>query len=294
VFAHEVRLDRAGHIANKGAEMVGRSTARNVSAAVFLGLISSAAADPSIARAQTTITLGGGASEHGTTLTLTQRLDRRVPRDLVQVELRIDLLGADPKQLQTQIAALLDSATKKAKAIPTITVETGAYTVLRQTDARAPRSVPSAMVMSNNGSVVPMTVSSAGDWHAVQLLSLTTSDVATLAPLVSDLENDGLQLSDMRVSLSSEAMRRVQDELETDAVAALRKEAERLATAMDMKIERFVNFNVNASPPENQSAPRPAINFNQQAAQTVVLPSSDFDVWVSVSANVQLAPKANP
>jgi hypothetical protein len=97
--------------------------------------------------------------------------------------------------------------------------------------------------------------------------------------VLSDLENDRLQLSDMRVSLTLEAMRSVQSELAPQAIAALRAQAE----------------SVTNSPPENQMSPRPAINFNQRATQTVIMPSGDdFDVWVKVSANVQLAPKAMP
>ena len=38
--------------------------------------------------------------------------------------------------------------------------------------------------------------------------------------VLSDLENDGLQLSDMRVSLTLEAMRSVQSELAPQAIAA--------------------------------------------------------------------------
>jgi hypothetical protein len=45
--------------------------------------------------------------------------------------------------------------------------------------------------------MVTMMLSTAGDWHAVQLLSLTATDFAAIAPLVSDLESDGLQLSGM-------------------------------------------------------------------------------------------------
>jgi uncharacterized protein YggE len=108
--------------------------------------------------------------------------------------------------------------------------------------------------------------------------------------VLSDLENDGLQLSDMRVSLTPEAMRSVQSELAPQAIAALRAQAEKLATAMDMKIERFANLSVT-----NQMPPRPTIDCNQQATQTVIMPSGDdFDVWVKVSANVPLAPKATP
>jgi uncharacterized protein YggE len=112
--------------------------------------------------------------------------------------------------------------------------------------------------------------------------------------VLSDLENDGLQLSDMRVSLTPEAMRSVQSELAPQAIAALRAQAEKLATAMDMKIERFANLSVTNSQPENQMPPRPTIDFNQQATQTVIMPSGDFDIWVNVSANVQLSPKATP
>jgi predicted secreted protein len=225
---------------------------------------------------------------------LNERVDRRVPRDQVQIDLRIDMLGADPKQLQTQVRSLVDSAIQKAKAIPQIAIETGAYTAMRQTDPRAPRAVPGAMIMSGNGSAVPMTLSTAGDWHAIQLLSLTTTDFVAAAPLVGDLENDGLQLSDMHVSLTPEALRAVQGELAPQAIAVLRAQADKLAAAMDMKIERFVNVSVNNSQPENQQSPRPTINFNQQPNQTVIMPSGDFDVWVTASANVLLAPRATP
>jgi predicted secreted protein len=269
--------------------MVSSRVNRLLSAALFLAVMGATSA-----QAQTTITVGGaGGSEHGTTLMLTQRIDRNVPRDQVQIELRIDMLGADPKQLQTQVQALLASSIQKAKAIPKIAIETGAYTVLRQADPRAPRSVPGAMMVSGNSSSVPITLSTAGDWHAIQLLSLTTNDFAAAAPLVSDLENDGLQLTDMRVALTPEAMRDVQNELAPQAIAGLRAQAEKLATAMDMKIDRFASINVTDSQAENQPQPHPAINFNQPA-QTVIMPSGDLDVWVNASATVQLVPKPTP
>jgi predicted secreted protein len=254
-----------------------------LSAALFLGFVGAASA-----QAQTTISVSAtGSNDHGTTLMLNQRVDRLVPRDQVQIELRIDMLGADPKQLQIQVKTLLDGAVQKAKAVPQIAIETGAYTALRQADPRTPR----AMMMQGNGNAVPMTLSSAGDWRAIQLLSLTTNDFTALAPLVSELENDGLQLSDMRVSLTPDAMHMVQAELAPQAIAALRAQADKLASAMDMKVERFVNISVTNSAPENQMPPRPTINFNQQPNQTVMMSSGDFDVSVSVSANILLAPK---
>jgi predicted secreted protein len=275
--------------------MVSGRVGRVLSAALFLGFIGGFIGAAN-AQAQTTISVSStaGANDHNTTLMLNQRVDRRVQRDQVQIDLRIDMLGTDPKQLQTQVKTLLDGAIQKAKAVPQIAIQSGAYTALRQTDPRAPRAVPGAMMMSGNGNAVPMTLSTAGDWHAVQLLSLTATDFAAIAPLVSDLENDGLQLSDMRMSLTPEALRTVQSELAPQAIAALRTQAEKLATAMDMKIERFVNVSVTNSQPENQQLPRPTINFNQQPNQTMIMPSGDFDVWVTVSANVLLAPKAAP
>jgi predicted secreted protein len=271
--------------------MVSDRVGRVIAAAVFLGFSAAAGA-----QAQTTISVSStaGANDHNTTLMLNQRADRRVPRDQVQVELRIDMLGADPKQLQTQVKTLLDGAVQKAKAIPQIAIEAGAYTALRQTDPRAPRTMPGAMMMNGSGAAVPMTLSTAGDWHAVQLLSLTTADFGALAPLVSDLESDGLQLSDMRVTLTPGALRNVQSELAPQAIAALREQADKLAAAMDMRVERFVTINVTNSQPENQMPPRNAINFNQQPNQTVIMPAADIDVSVTASANVLLAPKATP
>ena len=93
--------------------MVPSRVNRLLSAALFLGII-----DAASAQAETTITLGGGGNEHGTTLMLNQRIDRNVPRDQVQIELRIDMLGADPEQLQTQVQTLLASSIQKAKVIP--------------------------------------------------------------------------------------------------------------------------------------------------------------------------------
>jgi predicted secreted protein len=264
---------------------------RVLAAALFLGLIAGGSA-----QAQTTISVSAasGANDHYTTLMLNQRVDRRISRDQVQIELRIDMLGADAKQLQAQVKTLLDNAIQKAKAIPAATIETGAYTALRQIDPRAPRAVPGAMTMSGNGNSVPMTLSTAGDWHAVQLLSLTATDFAAIAPLVSDLGNDGLQISDMHMSLTPEKLRNAQTELAPQAIAALRAQATQLATAMDMRIDRFVNISVTNSQPENQQQPRNTINFNQQPNQTMIMPSGDFDVWVTVSANVLLAPKPTP
>jgi predicted secreted protein len=230
--------------------------------------------------------------QHGTALHLSQRAEQLVPRDLGQVDLRIEIAGNDPKQLQSEVTKQLDAALARAKKFKDVSVETGVYTVVRQVLAVNPRTLQSVMG-APNGTNMSMVVQNNAGWRATQLVSIVSHDFSAIASLASDLQTDGMQLTEMKFSVRPETMKAIQTELASQALVALRAQAAKLASDLGMRVERIANIDVANSPPENPPLQRPFLNPAQRNFATIV-PSGEATVWVMVSANVLLTQKEGP
>ena len=64
-----------------------------------------------------------------TVLHLSQTAERKVVRDLLRVELRVEQTGADPLALQSAINRRMAAALDRAHQVQGVAVETGAYAV---------------------------------------------------------------------------------------------------------------------------------------------------------------------
>src|SRR5271166_3732182 len=96
----------------------------------------------------------------GTVLHLTQTAERKVVRDLLRVELRVEETGADPLALQAAVNRREAAALDRARQVQGVEVETGGYAV----DEERPQNGPSR-------------------WRASQSLILTSKAVDALLKL---------------------------------------------------------------------------------------------------------------
>ena len=74
-----------------------------------------------------------------TVLHLSQTAERRVMRDLLRVELRVEETGSDPLALQAAVNRRMAAALQRARQVQGVEVETGNYEVNEEQPQNAPR-----------------------------------------------------------------------------------------------------------------------------------------------------------
>lgn len=260
------------------------SRALLVSAALLL--LSTAAS-----RADFTIVSPSDSDPHATNLHLSYRAERLVPRDLAHIELRFEVTGTDPTAITAELNRRVTAAAQHASKLQGATVTVGAFAVVRQTPASFPGAVPGIALQPGAYGTASVLVAT-GEWKAAQLLTLSGSDMRGLVSLVTQLQQDGAVISDMRFDLAPETLATVRKELTSEGLAKLRAEAQQVAGTMGMQIERYRNLDVMPTEAmQTRFVPyQPAIataGFN-------VLQAGELNVSVIVNANVSLTPKVSP
>lgn len=261
-------------------------------AALLLALPLLAATATVAPASEFTIVTQGGDSEHSTNLHVVGHAERLVPRDLARVELRIEITGGDPKALETELNQRVAAALDRAKKLPGLKIETGAFAILHQVPPAYPRAIQS-MPMQPTGDGNAALLATAGEWKASQLLSLASQDLRGLVGLLTDLQKDGAVVSEMRFEVAPDTLAAVRKELTAEAIANLRAAAEQTAGAMGMRIERYRSLDIATPNLEmaqmRQPFPQPGVN-----AGNIVLQASDVTVGMTANANVSLAPSTTP
>ena len=107
--------------------------------------------------------------QQATVLHLSQTAERKVVRDVLRVELRIEETGADPLALQAAINRRMAAALDRAHQVQGVEVETGAYAV----NEEQPQNGPSR-------------------WRASQSVILTGKAEDAVLKLAGSLQSDGL------------------------------------------------------------------------------------------------------
>jgi predicted secreted protein len=174
------------------------------------------------------------------TLHLSETAQRDVPRDLLRATLAAEATDPDAGKVQSDINQRMSAAMTRIKQIAGVTVETGGYSVYRETpDKQPPR------------------------WHGSQTVSLTSKDFAALLGLAGALQQQGLVIQSLSPDISREARQSVEDALTDEALTRLKQRADRIATTAGVKLQgiRMLTVgNVNAPPPIIQPMMRMAVS----------------------------------
>jgi predicted secreted protein len=198
------------------------------------------------------------------TLHLSETAQRDVPRDLLRATLAAEATDPDAGKVQADINQRMSAATARIKQIASVTLETGGYSVYRETpDKQPPR------------------------WHGSQSVNLTSKDFAALLSLIGTLQQQGLVVQSLAPDISRVARQSVEDALTDEALTRLKQRADRVAATAGVKLQgiRMLTVgNVNAPPPIIQPMLRMAA-----AAPASAPVSEPGNATVSVTATAEFS-----
>lgn len=163
-----------------------------------------------------------------TEVQLSQQAERLEPRNRIAVKLNVESRGNNARQIQLDINKRMTAAVTRVQGVPTITLETGSYSVTRPYNSQNEKETDR--------------------WRGAQSLSMTSDDFDVVLKMAGELQADGLVMSDMRFFVAPETLKATQDELTTVALRLLRDRTNHVANDLGLKIERYKSINIgNAS-----------------------------------------------
>jgi len=200
------------------------------------------------------------------TLQLSETAQRDVARDLLHATLAAEATDPDAGKVQSAINQRMSTATARIKQVAGVTLETGGYSVYRETpDKQPPR------------------------WHGSQTVNLTSKDFAALLNLVGTLQQQGLVIQSLAPDISRDARQSVEDALTDEALTRLKQRADRIAATAGVKLQGIRTLtvgNVNAPPP----IIRPLMRMSAAEALPAPPPVAEpGNATVSVTATAEFA-----
>lgn len=210
------------------------------------------------------------AAQAPTTLVLGERATREVEQDTLVAVLSARHRSPDAREAQRVVNETMTAAIEQARAVDGIELSTGGYRVYQEYDREGrPRA-----------------------WVAEQDLRLKSEEAARLLELAGILQDAGLILGGLSYELSAEARRALEDELTLEAIERLRARSERIADAMQMRVELIETLRVGgvAEPPPVRPMLEARMADVASMPPPVALPGTEM-VEVAIEADVALVPQ---
>jgi len=168
-----------------------------------------------------------------TDILLVQQAALVVPRDRVVATLRVMARGPNARQIQIDINHRMMAALAKVKNAPSVTAETGSYSVNHPYTTQGESS----------------------EWRGEQVLTLSSGDFDAVLALAGVLQNDGLVMGEMRFFVSPDSLKAVQDELTATALKELQDRARNVAGDLTLKVQRYKTITIGNATEELGEAP---------------------------------------
>ena len=204
-----------------------------------------------------------GAEPQTTVLHLSQTAERNVLRDLLRIDLRVEEAGADPLAIQSAINRRMAAALDRAHQVQGVQVETGSYNVGEE----RPQSGPSR-------------------WRGSQSLVLRSRAADPALKLAGTLQTDGLLMSSMAYEASPETVRGAEEDLTSEALAALDRRAASIADRMHLAVLRYRDLRLGNAETEG-GRPVPRFATAAMAAPPVAEPG-EATIRVTIEAELLL------
>ena len=199
--------------------------------------------------------------QQATVLHLSQTAERKVVRDFLRIELRVEETGADPVALQSAINRRMVSALDRARQAQGVAVETGTYTV----NEEEPKNGPPR-------------------WRASQSLILTGKAADAVLKLGGTLQSAGLLMSSLGYEVSPETVRGAEEDLTAEALAGLDQRAASIADRMHLSVLRYRDLRIGNA--ETSAGPMP--RFAAMAMAAPVAEPGEAKIRLTVSAELLL------
>jgi predicted secreted protein len=201
-----------------------------------------------------------------TVLHLSQSAERRVMRDVLRIELRVEETGADARSVQAAINRRMAAALDRARQVQGIRVETGSYNVGEERPQNGPAR-----------------------WRGSQSIILTGKDADSALKLAGALQSDGLSTTSLGYEVSPETVRGAEEDLTADALGALDHRAASIAGLMHLAILRYRDLHVGNA----ETGDRPMPRFTTMAAAAPVAEPGETVIRVTVEGDLLLVPPSS-
>ena len=174
-----------------------------------------------------------------TIIHLTERAERLMARDRLRAGLAVEVTGPVAQQVQAEINRRMEAALAKAKSVSTVKAETGGYSVYPERNQGKPTL-----------------------WHGQQTLNLVSDAPADLLALMGDLQQQGLATQGLTFEVAEQTLRKAEDGLTAEALAALHQRADKVAGDLGMAVQQIRDVTVGnaeggARPPSPPTPWRP-------------------------------------
>jgi predicted secreted protein len=208
---------------------------------------------------------GAQSAQHPpTVLHLTQTAERKIVRDLLRVELRVEETGPDAQGVQTAINRRMAAALARARQAQGVEVETGAYSVGEDEPQHQPAR-----------------------WRGSQSLILTGKVADTMLTLAGALQSDGLVMSSLAYEVSPETLRGAEEDLTNEALAGLGLRAASIAERLHLAVLGYQELRVGNAETGGQPMPRFAAAMAKAAP---VAAPGDATIRLTITAAILLGP----
>ena len=209
-----------------------------------------------------------------TVLHLRQVAQRAVTRDRLMIDLRAEVTGADPRQVQAEVNRRMAAALAKAKSVPAVTAASSGYDTYPVT--------PEAVA----GKPKPRE-----EWRAIQNLALSSADFSAVLDLAGTLQGDGLLISSMRFGVSDRTLDMEEDALTVEALRRLEARAGRIAATLSLKVAAIRDITVGNAQGEGSGPPLAMMAARAGGAMPKpAAAAGKSTVSVAVEADILLAP----
>lgn len=201
-----------------------------------------------------------------TVLHLQQTAEKKLTRDILHVELRVEKTGADAQTVQAAINQVMAKALDQAHQAQGIEIETGSYSVFH--------------------------VETPSEWRGTQSLYLSGRDSAAVLKLAAALQGQGLVMSTMGYETSRRVLSGAEDALTTEALSALDQRAAAIAQQMHLSVLGYRDVKIGNAQTQGQPVPR----FAAMAAGAAPMPTpvatpGEATVSVTINADILLGQK---
>jgi predicted secreted protein len=192
-----------------------------------------------------------------------------IQNDRMQATLRSEAEHANPATAASEANARMQKALARAKATPGVEAKSAGYSTWQMWEKGRPTR-----------------------WKVVQSVSLTGNDFATIAALVSRLQDeDGLLVTNIGFSVSPDARRKAEDALMREAIRSWQQRAATAAEALGFPGWRAGRLNVVTG--DMAPAPRPEMMMRAQAAPAaggvpIAVEGGTTDLTVTVTGDAML------
>jgi predicted secreted protein len=204
-----------------------------------------------------------------TVIHLTERAERLMARDRLRAGLAVEVTGPVPQQVQAEINRRMEAALAKAKSVSTVKAETGGYSVFPERNTGKPTL-----------------------WHGQQTLNLVSDAPADLLALMGDLQQQGLATQGLTFEVAEETLRKAEDGLTAEALAAVGQRADKVAGDLGMRVQQIRDVTVgNAEGGARPPLPMAMMRAAAAPPPPPVAEPGDAQVSVTVQAEIWLAPK---